>query len=816
MEANRPTSENSGIPILAQQNAQAAPDLLKILIRWKWLPILGSAIGATLGYLYFVQQAPRYKATAQIQVVAPPRDTPISTFDTRDGGRSRGDEIVVVKSSSVLRNAVEIGRLTEEKGLAGKSAEEIILMLRDPALKMLDVRLGSKDINSDIIDISVTTENGQLSAAIVQAIVAGYEEHVHSKINSFSKDMLGTLNRFSDKYEKSRNAAKAELDKLTKNDRILFRDGKPHDPVSDKIMKFYESISEIDAKTKNIEAVLQQVSNGRDGSRSFEELLRMLQSSTNDNSYKNLMEGTDLARQRDIAMGLLSSIEQFEGDRVIPLRSELDRLSEQNLGDSHPSMITARQRLTKYQEELDRRKTRYKAFEEEYLRESGSVNKDAMSAESRLSVAFGALKETLAKLAFERNQFVADANALKAENQENQALISNYAYNLADLEAVKEIGDQTRDAIRKLDLGTDFGVKSVTRLEIPNNGVHAGPFFSRYLGIGALIGFILFSGLAYLLELADRSYRNPDEIANDLGMPIIGHLPLATISRADRIDDKVDSSVVTLHKNRSSISEAFRGIRTAVFFACQQGNIKVIQVTSPVPGDGKSTVAANIAVSIAQSGRRVCLIDCDFRRPRVAKMFGLKEDTGLVQVIGGKTEIQDAIQETSIPNLFSLTCGRRPGNPSELLSSEAFSDALAYLRENYDFVLVDTPPMLVVSDPANVASMVDGVILTVRLRRNLKPIATRASQMLHSINANMLGVVVNGIGVGGNGYGYGGYRYDNYNGGSSGGYGKSGYGGYGYGSTYQYGGYYGGTMIGRDYYDDQIPTSKKSTKVASK
>ena len=327
-----------------------------------------------------------------------------------------------------------------------------------------------------------------------------------------------------------------------------------------------------------------------------------------------------------------------------------------------------------------------------------------------------------------------------------------------------------------------------------------------------MLGFVVFSGLAYVLEMADRSYRNPDEIAGDLGMPIIGHLPLAVLSRADRVDEKVDSSVVTLHKNRSSLAEAFRGIRTAVFFGCQQNNIKVIQVTSPVPGDGKSTVAANMAVSIAQSGRRVCIIDCDFRRPRVAKIFGLKEDVGLVQVIGGKVELEDAIQQTSIENLFSVTCGRRPGNPSELLSSEMFADALATLKEKFDFVIVDTPPILVVSDPANVSVLVDAVLLTVRLRRNLKPIATRAAQMLHSINATMLGVVVNGIGVGGNGYGYGGYRYDNYSGGSSGGYGKSGYGGYGYGSTYQYGGYYGGTMIGRDYYDDQVPkpVTKKS------
>ena len=269
----------------------------------------------------------------------------------------------------------------------------------------------------------------------------------------------------------------------------------------------------------------------------------------------------------------------------------------------------------------------------------------------------------------------------------------------------------------------------------------------------------------------------------------------------------MDSSIVTLHKNRAPISEAFRGIRTALFFSCQQNGVKVLQVTSPVPGDGKSTIAANIAVSIAQSGRRVCLVDCDFRRPRVAKIFGLAADTGFVQVIGGKVEIRDAIQQTTVENLSALTCGRRPGNPAELLSSELFGDLISELRGLFDFVIIDTPPMLAVSDPANVASHVDGVLLAIRLRRNLRPIASRAAQMLHAINANMVGVVVNGIGVGGNSYGYGGYRYDNYSSGRGAGYGKSGFGGYGYGSTYQYGGYYGGNSLGNDYFQDSVPKS---------
>ena len=813
MDAIRNTSESAGVPTLTQ-GAPPSPDLLKILIRWKWLPILGSAIGATLGYLYFVQLSPQFKAIARVQVIAPPKEIPISTFDNRMD-RSRGDELVVVKSSAVLRKAVDIGQLTQKRKYAGKSAEEIVQILGDPFSKLLDVRLGSKDVNSDIIDIAVTTDDSELSGEIVQAIVSGYENHINEKVNTYSKEAKDVLTRFSDNYNKKKIAARTVLDELLKNKDFIWVDGKPRSPASDKIVKCIESISDIEAKMNNYDAVIQQIEKGREANRPLEELLKMALNSTYDTGFKQSGESNDY-RDRDIARNMQREIEQFESDRVLPFRSELDRLRDQALGDSHPSVISAKTRLDRLEDELARRKLELKKVEAAFEKENGTSRKESFSVESRLTVAYGALKETLSKLAFERGQIRTEVEGLREKAADHQVLIGNYAINLADLEAVKEIADQIGENLRKLQLGSDFGVKSITRLETQTIGKFAGPYWTRFLGIGVILGFVAFSGLAYLLEMADRSYRNPDEIAGDLGMPIIGHLPLATLSRADRIDEKVDSSIVTLHKNRSSLAEAFRGIRTAVFFGCQQGNIKVIQVTSPVPGDGKSTVAANMAVSIAQSGRRVCIIDCDFRRPRVAKIFGLKEDIGLVQVIGGKVELEDAIQQTSIENLFSVTCGRRPGNPSELLSSERFADSLASLREQFDFVIVDTPPMLVVSDPANVAGLVDAVLLTVRLRRNLKPIATRAAQMLHSINANMLGVVVNGIGIGGNGYGYGGYRYDNYSGGSSGGYGKSGYGGYGYGATYQYGGYYGGTMIGRDYYDDQVPKPiVKKTKVNS-
>jgi capsular exopolysaccharide synthesis family protein len=784
--------------MLNQQQAPSSPDLIKILIRWKWLPILGSLIGATVGSLYFGQLAPKYKAIAQVQVVSPAREIPINNMD-RGSEHSRGDEVVVVQSSVVLNQAVELGRLTQHRKLVGKSAEEIVRMIRMP--KVLEVKLGSNDLNSDILKIGVTTDDAELSGEIAKAIVAGYEEHVTSKFRTYSKEALTALTKFSDTYDKRRNDARKELENVKKNPNLIWLEGdRPHDPVADKIIKYNEKILEIDTQVTNIEAVLQQVEIGRNANRPTQELLQMVNLSTRDSGYRP-QEDSDSTMQRNVIQQMMSQIEVFEQDRVVPQRSEVALLNAQSLGDSHPTVVAAQQKLAKLEDQLQQRKTKLRELEEIY----GANKADSPTIDGRLAIACGALKETLQKSAFERNEYRQKIDALKEQMQVNQATISSFAINLADFKAVSEVASQISENLRKLSMGTEYGQKTVTRLEVPEFGTFSGPYLLQYFGVGGLLGFLAFCGLAYLLELADRSYRNPDEIAMDLGMPIVGHLPLATISRADRIDEKVDSSIITLHKNRSPMSEAFRGVRTALFFGCQQNNIKVIQVTSPIPGDGKSTVAANIAVSMAQAGRRVCLVDCDFRRPRVAKMFGLREDIGLVQVLGGKTSLEDAIQQTSIENFSSVTCGRRPGNPAELLSSELFGELVSQLRAKFDFVVIDTPPMLAVSDPAIVANHVDGVVLTIRLRRNLKPIASRAAQMLHAINANMIGVVVNGIGVGGNGYGYGGYRYDNYSGARSTGYGRTGYGGYGYGATYQYGGYYGGNNVGRDYYKEQAP-----------
>src|SRR5260370_32163670 len=146
-------------------------------------------------------------------------------------------------------------------------------------------------------------------------------------------------------------------------------------------------------------------------------------------------------------------------------------------------------------------------------------------------------------------------------------------------------------------------------------------------------------------------------------------------------------------------------------------------------GGGKSTLAANLAISIAQSGRKVVVVDADFRRPRLHTLFGLTAEVGLASVIVGGTELADAVRPSAVEGISVLPCGPRPLNPAELLTSPRFEELLGQLRQRYDFVIIDTPPLLAVTDPCVVAPRVDGVLHTIRISRNGRPATERPKHL---------------------------------------------------------------------------------------
>jgi capsular exopolysaccharide synthesis family protein len=343
-------------------------------------------------------------------------------------------------------------------------------------------------------------------------------------------------------------------------------------------------------------------------------------------------------------------------------------------------------------------------------------------------------------------------------------IIKDEAYRKS-ITRMEELYNGTVKRLKEINLIHDVGGFDAKTLARPGIGVKVAPSLSTVLFSGGVFGLLCGCLLAFLADRSDKGFRTPDEIRRRLGLPVLGHIPVIKPDEACRQKARVgqhtlDPHLIAHYRPRSVEAEAYRAVRTALYFSTQGSGHQLIQVTSPDQGDGKSLTITNLAISIAQSGQRVILVDADLRRPRQHKVLGMPASpVGVASIIAGQARLEDAVVATAVPNLSLLGCGPRPSNPAELLTSPQFQALLADLRERYDFVLVDTPPLLVVTDPCVVAPRVDGVMLVIRPSKKSGPQSQRAREILATLGAHVLGVIVNGasgrLGTGQYEYSYG-------------------------------------------------------------
>ncbi|HEY6329365.1 MAG TPA: CpsD/CapB family tyrosine-protein kinase, partial [Blastocatellia bacterium] len=212
--------------------------------------------------------------------------------------------------------------------------------------------------------------------------------------------------------------------------------------------------------------------------------------------------------------------------------------------------------------------------------------------------------------------------------------------------------------------------------------------------------------------------------------------------------------------NKSAAAEAYRAFRTSLLLSTAGSPPKTILVTSGRPGEGKTTTAINTAISLAQLGASVLLVDCDLRRPSVHKAFNINQGQGLTTYLFRNVEIDSLIQSVSIPNLYVLPSGAIPPNPAELISSDRMKDLMRTLSSRFDHIVIDSPPLINVTDPVIVSTMVDGVVLVVHGAKSTRYMVQRAKQELTSVGAKIFGVVLNNIDLKSEGYNdYYYYRY---------------------------------------------------------
>jgi non-specific protein-tyrosine kinase len=258
--------------------------------------------------------------------------------------------------------------------------------------------------------------------------------------------------------------------------------------------------------------------------------------------------------------------------------------------------------------------------------------------------------------------------------------------------------------------------------------------------LAAVVGLMLAAGIVFLIEFLDDSLRDPEEITRKWGIPMLGMIV--------NFDSDNGSELITEIEPRSPVSEAFRSIRTNLQFASVTSPLHTLLVTSPSPEDGKTTVVANLACVFAQVGRKVVVVDSDLRRPSLHKLFELPNRFGLTdQFIRPQEYLNGAVQPTEVKNLYLLSSGSLPPNPSELISSQRMVEIIQTLEAQYEVVFLDAPPSLVVTDANVLANHADGVILVIRPSTTKRAAIKHTIEQMAQVKANIIGVVLNGVNV---------------------------------------------------------------------
>jgi len=275
--------------------------------------------------------------------------------------------------------------------------------------------------------------------------------------------------------------------------------------------------------------------------------------------------------------------------------------------------------------------------------------------------------------------------------------------------------------------------------------------------IALVLGLMASVGGVILVETLDRTLKTAGEVKNHLGLNVVGAIPLS--------EDLAEREVYMEVDPKSSLSEAYRVMRTNLKFAAINKEVKTFLVTSSLESEGKSTTSINLASTLGQAGSRVLLVDADFRKPVIYKSLNRNVNIGLTNILTDQGDYHDFIIREKDTCFDTLSSGTIPPNPSEILGSPAMKDFITQVREEYDFVIFDTPPVAVVTDAAVLSTLVDASLLVVSAGRVDYHIARRAVELLENVNANLAGVILNMIPVHQRGYYYNMYStyYGEYN-----------------------------------------------------
>lgn len=736
--SNRKSGRNpldGASPELASPAMRGEVDLLSLALRYRWMLGLTFLSGLALGQLAYMKLGPRYEADSRI-LVSRKVEVPIKDAETASFG-DRAEHIALIMSPLIVGKAVEKHNLGELPSLAGED---------DPEEEILDwlrvTRTAGRDRSFlNVLEVRYENPSAKDARAVCEAIIDAYNDYLADTRKAHTTEVVELISHAREDLARQLREKEEEYLAFRDSSPIIWRtapgaQGQPGDVTNvhrERILAVEEDRRKNLIRQAEIEAridVLQEAISQGESPEQLEILVRgFLQRDTGaaeTSQFQALQEQASLDAQ------------------LVPLLLEESRL-RRNLGLEHPDVLEVRRRVTTLLEFYRRKGIRLPQLDEY----------DTTSAEQQ-EFNFGSLymrylRQELAEL---RHRFEVLGRLF---DQESKLAKDATRYQLRDqslndeILRIKTLWQAVVDRFNKLNLTRDTAGYSMQQISPVRTSLVIKRQIKFLIAGGAVLTLMVF-GLLYLRTLQDTVIHSVEDIRNSLELPVLGAIPAfegATSAELARSRyPAVSPQLCYLHRPGSGEAEAFRSVRTALSVCAAADDSRVIQVSSPVPGDGKSTFAANLAVALSQSGRRVLLIDADLRRPTIQQVFGLRENIGLTEILHGEIDWQTARQETVIDGLSIITAGTLPASPSELLASVRFEQLLAAARAEFDMVIVDTPPLLAVSDPCVVAPQVDGLLLLLRLQKNSRAEVLRAAELLETHGVHVLGVVANDLELG--------------------------------------------------------------------
>jgi len=439
----------------------------------------------------------------------------------------------------------------------------------------------------------------------------------------------------------------------------------------------------------------------------------------------------------------------FSDSRTGELRKRLGELTvklaqlELTYGPKYPQILATKEEMATIQKQIDDSKAsleeKLKADYERAVRDEASLGgalaiaKNEAAQQNQASIQFNILKKNVETANVLYTEFLQKTNQSKIQEHEQHN-----------------------------------NTKMIDPPQVPMAPV--APNRPRTILIGFLVSLLAGVGLVFFLEYLDNTVKTVEDVSRYAQLPALSVIP-AIRGRKQRAlkagsnGSKQTTSGLALSNtngfnsdrllaldSRSSVAEAYRVLRTSVLLSSTEKPPKTILITSGQPGEGKTTTAVNTAISLAQLGASVLIIDCDLRKPSVHKVLGVDHVVGLSTYLSRRGELDDVIQKLPIANLSVLTSGRIPPNPAEMISSARMKEMLALLSERYDHIIIDSPPLLKVTDPVILSTMADGVILVVHGGKSSRDVLRRTRQELSIAGARIFGVVLNNIDAGEDGY----------------------------------------------------------------